>query len=661
MTISTVNTAPIAKAGPDQSGQVGQVLTLDGSASSDNDGDSLSYQWSLTSQPPGSMVVLNAPTSVTPTLALDKPGTYVGQLIVNDGTVDSASDTVTISTFNSKPVADAGDDRHAVLGSTVTLSGTDSLDVDGDILSYQWSLVGKPATSTATLTTPTEVSSSFVIDRPGSYTLQLTVSDGSLSSIDTVTVTTQNVKPVADAGDDQEQLVGQTVQLDGGESSDDDGDRLTYAWSFTARPDTSMATLSSTTAVNPTFVPDLPGTYVVQLIVNDEQLESDPDTAIVTITVPPDITPPAPADLNKVTTGPVNTGQVTVTGTAGSVEGGAQVKITNTRTGQMITVTAGTNGSFSAQVNAQAGDMFSIVVIDAAGNTSTTMTTVVGGRAVGGPPPTLAITSPVQGALIAANRTRVTGTVQGSVNTGVVVNGIAALVYNSTFVADNIPLVAGQNTLTVVATSLGTQSTEAQVTVTSDGDPIVLEVQASPTSGIAPLPVTFTYQFGSTIPIQSLSLDFDGNGTVDFTTTDANALLRYTYTVPGLYVARLQITDQQGQSYNVDVSILVQDGIALDTIFKGMWGEMNASLLNGDIATALLFLDAPAQEKFEPVWRILLPRLPEIIASYSPIQGIFIGQEAAEYGLTRVIDGETRLFFLSLVKNRDGVWRLAEM
>ena len=272
---------------------------------------------------PGSAVVLNAPTSATPTLALDKPGTYVGQLIVNDGTVDSAPDTVTISTLNSKPVADAGDDQHAVLSSTVTLSGTDSSDVDGDVLTYQWSLVSKPARRQQC--SPHRPPSLLALCSTHlALVLQLLVHDGTVESDpDTVTVTTQNVKPVADAGDDQVQLVGQTVQLVGSESSDVDGNPLTYAWSFTTLPDTSTATLSSTTAVNPTFVPDLPGTYVVQLIVNDGQLDSEPDAALITITVP-DTTPPPPADTGKITLSPVSNGQVTLTGSTGSVEGGAE-------------------------------------------------------------------------------------------------------------------------------------------------------------------------------------------------------------------------------------------------------------------------------------------------------------------------------------------------
>src|SRR5207249_4726013 len=70
--------------------------------------------------------------------------------------------------------------------------------------------------------------------------------------------------------------------LDGRASSDPDGDPLTFKWSLSARPSGSSAVLPDSTDPNRTFVPDKPGVYVVQLIVDDGNLQSSPETVTIT-------------------------------------------------------------------------------------------------------------------------------------------------------------------------------------------------------------------------------------------------------------------------------------------------------------------------------------------------------------------------------------------
>ena len=283
MTVNAINDAPVADAGPAQTAFVTDTVTLDGSGSTDVDGDALTYAWSFFSVPAGSGASLSSLTAVMPTFVIDLPGDYVVELIVSDGTLFSIADTVTISTDNSPPVADAGADQSAFVTDTVFLDGTGSSDVDGDPLTYAWSFSSVPAGSAATLSSLTVEMPTFVIDLPGTYVVQLIVNDGTVSSApDTVSISTDNTAPVADAGPDQSAFVTDTVALDGTGSSDADGDPLTYAWSFSSVPAGSSATLSSLTAEMPTFVIDLPGTYVVQLIVNDGTVSSAPDTVSIT-------------------------------------------------------------------------------------------------------------------------------------------------------------------------------------------------------------------------------------------------------------------------------------------------------------------------------------------------------------------------------------------
>ena len=280
------NSPPVANAGNDQNASTGTVVTLNGSASSDAEGDTLSYTWSLTSFPSGSNASLTNPTNVSPTFTADVDGTYVAQLIVNDGTVDSAADTVSViaATANSAPVANAGNDQNASTGTVVTLNGSASSDADGDTLSYTWSLTSLPSGSSASLTSPTNVSPTFTADVDGTYVAQLIVNDGTVdSAADTVSViaATANSAPVANAGNDQNVMAGTTVYLDGSGSTDADGDGLLYSWSFVSKPTGSLSTFDDETTVNPGFTPDLDGSYVISLIVNDGIEDSEPDTLTV--------------------------------------------------------------------------------------------------------------------------------------------------------------------------------------------------------------------------------------------------------------------------------------------------------------------------------------------------------------------------------------------
>jgi len=91
-----------------------------------------------------------------------------------------------------------------------------------------------------------------------------------------------NASPISNIASLRTVDEGAVVSLDGSASSDVDSPVLTYAWSFVTKPTESEAVFSDTTA-EPTFIADKPGTYIVQLIVNDGNSDSSPITASVEV------------------------------------------------------------------------------------------------------------------------------------------------------------------------------------------------------------------------------------------------------------------------------------------------------------------------------------------------------------------------------------------
>jgi len=194
------------------------------------------------------------------------------------------------ASINEPPVAAAGEDQSVAVGETALLSGSGSYDTDENYpLTYEWQIVSVPEGSAATLSEIISAggsgSSQISIkpDLSGDYVIQLVVTDskGLASKPDLVVVSTRNSAPKADAGTDQTAQINDLVTLDGGGSSDVDGDSLSFFWALITVPDGSSTLLSDTASVNPTFIVDVSGTYVAQLIVNDGMVDSAPDTVTI--------------------------------------------------------------------------------------------------------------------------------------------------------------------------------------------------------------------------------------------------------------------------------------------------------------------------------------------------------------------------------------------
>ena len=279
--IATTDTPPVADAGANATVALGAMVTLDGSGSSDADGDLLDYAWTLTNVPEGSGAALDDSAAVNPTFVADVAGDYRARLVVTANGVESAPARVVVSTRNAPPRADAGRDRSVALGAVVVLDGSGSTDPDGDRLGFVWSLAERPAGSAATLDNAATLMPSFVADVAGTWLVQLAVDDGEFLATDTLVVTTTNGAPTAAAGADMSLPVGTTATLDGRDSTDPDGDALGYDWMLVSRPEGSTASLVAAGTATPMLTLDVAGTFVVQLVVDDGARVSAPDQVVL--------------------------------------------------------------------------------------------------------------------------------------------------------------------------------------------------------------------------------------------------------------------------------------------------------------------------------------------------------------------------------------------
>ena len=206
---------------------------------------------------------------------------------LDDNTDATSSNSGGFSVFpisgstNQAPNASAGPDQHLASGSLATLSGSGSSDSDSAVIFYTWS---QTSGTSVTLSSNTAENPTFTVpDESGTFVFSLSADDGQkTSNADSISITSLH----SNAGPDQAVGVA-LVTLDGSGSGDALGHAFTFSWSVTSVPGGSAvntASLSDTSAVGPTFTPDVTGVYNLQLVVDDGIVPSDTDTVTITVT-----------------------------------------------------------------------------------------------------------------------------------------------------------------------------------------------------------------------------------------------------------------------------------------------------------------------------------------------------------------------------------------
>lgn len=274
--------------------------------------------------------------------------------------------------------------------------------------------------------------------------------------------------------------------------------------------------------------------------------------------------------------------------------------------------------------------------------------------------PTLQITGPAEGATVNGDSLLVTGIFQGPPNTGVTVNGVVANVDNGKFYANNVPLQPGANTLTVTYTTADGQTTTQTRSVNSVGTSPIY-VSAEPSQGIAPLAVTFDIENLSGNSIQQIAVDFDGNGSADFITADPNAVIQFTYQTPGIYPARVSVTDSAGNVYQQTFAVSVQSTVGLDSLLQSIWANVKSNLAAGQIEAALNYISPFQRDKYRTVLNNIAPGLHAMFGNFPAIYPTQMSEGDVEYFTVLPNNGINYGYYLYFMQDPDGVWRVHEL
>ncbi|MCB9681789.1 MAG: choice-of-anchor D domain-containing protein [Alphaproteobacteria bacterium] len=260
------------------------TATFVGSGSSDPQGRTLTYVWTLTGSPAGSALAMPAGGADRGPVTPDLAGTYTASLVVtNDLGLTSAPCTTALQVDPIRRIEATPDPlafgtvqvgQQLTRALTLTSTGNAPVTVTGLSSSNSRFLTGTPGVGSLAPGASTTVDVTFAPDSDGSVTSTLTV-QGNASPAASVTATGngQGLDPVAVCRADPTTVVAihETFDLIGHDSYDPLGRPLTYEWVRTERPTGSSWLIGGgTTADRGPFTPEVVGTYRARLIVTND-------------------------------------------------------------------------------------------------------------------------------------------------------------------------------------------------------------------------------------------------------------------------------------------------------------------------------------------------------------------------------------------------------
>ena len=255
-----VNAPPTAAVDADSPVYTGELASIDGTDSIDTDGTVERYEWDLDGDDVAERTGTNGSVSFADN------GTYEVPLTVTDDDGATSEATANVTVLNRPPEATVGaNETEPLVGAPVAFDAADSLDLDGTVATYEWDADGDGEYDRS----GEAVVASF--EEPGERTVSVRVTDDDGATNETTIVVDVNAPPEPAVSLPETVLTGESVTLNGTESTDADGEVVDYAWTVEG-----SSALRTGELTNATFGDD--GVYEVALTVADD------DNATATVT-----------------------------------------------------------------------------------------------------------------------------------------------------------------------------------------------------------------------------------------------------------------------------------------------------------------------------------------------------------------------------------------
>lgn len=275
--------------------------------------------------------------------------------------------------------------------------------------------------------------------------------------------------------------------------------------------------------------------------------------------------------------------------------------------------------------------------------------------------PTISITWPTAGSVLPAGKVQIVGTVSSSTNTGVAVAGTRAYVQNGIFVTPEMTFDTSVSGLVAVATTMDGLGAAASVAVTASASEPDAALSTATPVGFSPLPVRFRLTLKSGLTLQSVAVDFDGNGSTDYTASSLSELPIFTYPAAGAYTATANLTFDGHAPVTVKYRVIALALADQRTAICSTYAHLRARLTAQDAAGASHALIGALKSRLLPMFNALGTRMPSVAANLGTLADGLIGFDAADITAVRDLGNDVRGYPIHFARDAKGVWRIDSM